>query len=57
MTTLTSYGTVAPHRQAELIRGIGLAGGGAGNLGAQIDAAVVAQVIAALQALPGKGLA
>src|SRR3546814_5352106 len=23
MTTLTSYGTVAPHRQAELIRGMG----------------------------------
>jgi integrase len=57
MTTLTSYGTVAPHRQAELIRGIRPAGDAEGKLGTQIDPAVVAEVIAALQALPRKGLA
>ncbi len=56
MTTLTSYGTVAPHRQAELIRGMGMAKGAAGKVAANIDPALVAQVLAAMQNLPGEGL-
>lgn len=56
MTTLTSYGTVAPHRQAELIRGMGLAKGAGGKLAAAVDPALVAQVLAAIQNLPGDGL-
>lgn len=56
-TTLTSYGTVAPHRQAELIRGIRVEGGAARRLGSEVDPALVAQVIAAMQAMPGEGLA
>jgi integrase len=56
MTTLTSYGTVAQHRQAELIRGMGLAKGAAGKLAAAIDPALVAQVLAAMQNLSGDGL-
>lgn len=53
MTTLTSYGTVAPHRQAELIRGMAMAKGAAGKLADAVDPALVAQVLAAMQALPG----
>jgi integrase len=49
MTTLTSYGTVAPHRQAELIRGIGT-----GKAQMPVDPALVAQVLAAMQNLPGE---
>ena len=48
MTTLTSYGNVAPHRQAELIRGMDAA-----RHAATIDPATVAQAIAALQKLAG----
>ena len=51
MTTLTSYGTVAPHRQAELIRGMGAAS----KLAATVDPALVAQVVAVMQNLPGNG--
>lgn len=47
MTTLTSYGNVAPHRQAELIKGLGRRAPAA-----QIDPALVAQVVAAMQNLP-----
>jgi len=47
MTTLTSYGNVAPHRQAELIRGMGMAD----NKAAVIDPALVAQVLAAMQSV------
>ena len=50
MTTLTSYGTVAPHRQAELIRSMG-----AGKLATSVDPALIAQVVAAMQNLPGEG--
>ena len=56
MTTLTSYGTVAPHRQAELIRGMGAAKGAGGKLAAAIDPALVAQVLVAMQNLPGERL-
>ena len=56
MTTLTSYGTVAPHRQAELIRGMAAAKRAAGGLAATVDPALVAQVLAAMQNLPGDGL-
>ncbi|MEO6093441.1 MAG: site-specific integrase [Novosphingobium sp.] len=52
MTTLTSYGTVAPHRQAELIRGMGAA-----KPAVAIDPAYIAQVMAAMRNLPGGGLA
>lgn len=48
MTTLTSYGTLAPHRQAELIRGVGLQ-----KEAATVDPAAVAHVIAALQQMSG----
>jgi integrase len=47
MTTLTSYGTVAPHRQAELIRRMGMRG--TAHLAAGIDPALAAQAIAALE--------
>ena len=47
MTSLTSYGTVAPHRQAELIRAMGMAD----NKAAVIDPALVAQVLAAMQSV------
>ncbi len=56
MTTLTSYGKVAPHRQAELIRGMATAEGAVGKLAAAVDPALVAQVLAAMQNLPGEGL-
>lgn len=56
MTTLTSYGTVAPHRQAELIRGMGKSPGAAGKLVTPVDPALVAQVLAAIQNLPSEGL-
>jgi integrase len=52
ITTLTSYGTVAPHRQAELIRSIGLAGPAA-----SVDPAMVAQIMAAMQQMTGTALA
>lgn len=45
MTTLTSYGTVAPHRQAELIRGMGTA-----ELPRQtLDPVYVAEVMMAIE--------
>lgn len=56
MTTLTSYGTVSPHRQAELIRNMGAAKVATGRLAATVDPALVAQVLAAMQSLPGKGM-
>ncbi len=52
MTTLTSYGTVAPHRQAELIRGMA-----ASQEVPSLDPAAVAQVMAALQTMTTKALA
>ncbi len=52
MTTLTSYGNVAPHRQAELIRGMGAAKGAVGQLARSVDPALVVQVLAALQNMP-----
>jgi integrase len=56
MTTLTSYGTVAPHRQAELIRGMGGQKSMASKQSATVDPALVAQVLAAMQNLPDQGL-
>ena len=56
MTTLTSYGTVAPHRQAELIRGLGMTGDTASRAPATLDPALIAQVVAFMQNLPGKEL-
>jgi integrase len=56
MTTLTSYGTVAPHRQAELIRGMGGQKSMASKQSATVDPALVAQVLAAIQNLPDQGL-
>ena len=52
MTTLTSYGTVLPHRQAELIRGMT-----ASKPAMAIDPAYLAQVMAAMQHVRGGGLA
>jgi len=52
MTTLTSYGTVAPHRQAELIRGMG-----ATKPADAVDPAYVAKVMAAMRQVTGDGLA
>lgn len=52
MTTLTSYGTIAPNRQAELIRGMG-----APRSASTLDPAALAQVFTALQALTAKVLA
>jgi integrase len=56
MTTLTSYGTVAPHRQAELIRGMGGQKSMASKQSPPVDPALVAQVLAAMQNLPDQGL-
>lgn len=53
MTTLTSYGTVAPHRQAELIRGMGRSRDMPSGAASAVDPALVAQVLAAMQKLPG----
>ena len=52
MTTLTSYGAVAPHRQAELIRGMG-----ASRAANAVDPALVAQVVAAMRQVSGGGAA
>ena len=46
MTTLTSYGAVSPHRQADLIRGLM-----AGKQANAVDPAYVAKVMAAMQRL------
>jgi integrase len=51
MTTLTSYGTMTSHRQAELIRGIAV-----DQTAASIDPATLAQVMGMLQKLGGNGL-
>jgi len=52
MTTLTSYGTVAPYRQAELIRGLKIGGASPSSQGAAtVDPVLLAQVIAAMQKL------
>jgi len=51
MTTLTSYGNVAPHRQAALIRGMDVE-----KPVNSVDPATLAQVIAALQQIGGNGL-
>jgi hypothetical protein len=48
MTTITSYGPVSPHRQAELIRGLD-----ASRSDGQIDPALVAKVMAAMQQMAG----
>ncbi|WP_374412466.1 hypothetical protein [Novosphingobium colocasiae] len=53
MTTLTSYGTVAPHRQAELIRGLGAAKGAAGRFASGVDPAFAAQFMAMMQNVVG----
>ena len=50
MTTLTSYGTVTPHRQAELIRGMTTS-----KPAIPIDPAYLAQVITAMQQAKGSG--
>ncbi len=50
MTTLTSYGTVEPHRQAELIRGLVL-----GQPRPAFDPAYVAQVMAAMETVRSSG--
>jgi site-specific recombinase XerD len=52
MTTLTSYDNVAQHRQAESIRGMGAA-----KAVSALDPATLAQVMAALRTMSGKGLA
>jgi len=52
MTTLTSYGNVAPHRQADLIRGMS-----ASKRPVTVDPAYVAQVVAAMQHVNGQRLA
>jgi integrase len=54
MTTLTSYGSVSPHRQAELIRGLATGGSTFGRPAMGIDPAEVAQVMAAMQKLAGE---
>jgi integrase len=51
MTTLTSYGTLQPHRQAELIRGIAT-----GSAAKPLDPSTLAQVMAALRSMSGDGL-
>ncbi|MEO6114558.1 MAG: site-specific integrase [Sphingomicrobium sp.] len=51
MTTLTSYGTVAPHRQAKLIRGMT-----ASKPAIAVDPSYLAQVMAAMQQVTGNGL-
>ncbi len=48
-TTLTSYGAVDSHRQAELIRGMEITNGGGGGLLTALDTALVARVLAAMQ--------
>lgn len=53
LTTLSSYGAVAAHRQAELIRGLGTAKGEGNQLTSTIDPALVAQVLKAMQNLQG----
>lgn len=50
MTTLTSYGNIAPHRQAELIRGMGET-----KPVAAVDPALVARVMAAMKHVDGNG--
>ena len=50
MTTLTSYGVVAPHRQAELIRDMGKS-----RPADAVDPAMVAKVIAAMRNQEGDG--
>ena len=57
LTTFTSYGTVAPHRQAELIRHLGANSEAGGKSARPVDAALIAQVLAAMQSLPGNGTA
>lgn len=52
MTTLTSYGAVAPHRQAELIRGMGHS-----RPADTVDPAMVAKVMAAMRHVSGDGMA
>lgn len=49
MTTLTSYGTITPHRQAELIRGMGTDKGMRGKHASAFEPEFVAQVMAAMQ--------
>lgn len=51
MTTFTSYGSVPAHRQGELIRALGTT---ASRVSA-VDPAIVAQVVAAMQAIGGGG--
>lgn len=54
MTTLTSYGAVAPHRQAELIRGLAT-DRAPFTSAAPLDPAYVAKVMAAIQKVAGDG--
>ncbi|MFO1261247.1 MAG: hypothetical protein U1E68_09270 [Sphingomonadaceae bacterium] len=49
LTTLTSYGQVSSHRQAELIRGMGVA-----RAGSTVDPAIAAQVIALMEQLSSR---
>jgi integrase len=55
MTTLTSYGTVAPHRQAELIRGM-KADKRRMEPAEKVDPAMVAKVMAAMMKVAGDGM-
>jgi integrase len=49
MTTFTSYGSVPPHRQAELIRDLGASGANFSQRYLAADATLVAQVLSLLQ--------
>lgn len=53
MTTLTSYGTVAPHRQAELIRGLKASAVSTMAAVSEVDPALFAQFLALAQQLGG----
>ena len=55
LVTFTSYGTVPTHLQGELIRTMGAAKDAAGKKAAAVDPVLVAQVLAAMQNLPGDG--
>ncbi|QGP78676.1 tyrosine-type recombinase/integrase [Sphingobium sp. CAP-1] len=55
LTTFTSYGAVAPHRQAELIRGMTGAKSGSGKVATAVDPNLVAKILAAMANLPDEG--
>lgn len=49
LTTFTSYGDISPHRQAELIRGMGVA-----RAASTVDPAIAVQVMAFMEQLSGR---